>query len=72
MFKTRACRSEVSNGVVLSTVRVNPALKAIAYGRAITDFVEFTGVFVTTATGPEKAAIGRFVAAAERRSARSI
>jgi hypothetical protein len=50
MFKTRAGRSEVSNGVVLSKVRVNPALKAIAYGRAITDFVEFTGVFVTTAT----------------------
>ena len=43
-----------------------------AYGRAIRDFMEFTGVFVTTATGPEKVAIGRFVAALERRFAKFV
>jgi hypothetical protein len=41
-----------------------------AYGRAIRDFMEFMGVFATTITGQEKVAIGRFLAAAERRFAK--
>jgi hypothetical protein len=41
-----------------------------AYRRCIRDFLEFAGMFATTAQGAEKTAIGQFLAAAQKRFGR--
>jgi hypothetical protein len=43
-----------------------------AYGRGVKDFIEFVSVFAATAVGPEKNAIGRLLANAQRRFSRFL
>jgi hypothetical protein len=50
--------------------RINALRQDSAYARGIKDFLDFAGVFATTAQGGEKNVIGRFLAAAQKRFGR--
>lgn len=52
---------------LLDRDRLNAIGQNSAYARGIKDFLDFTGVFATTAQGGEKTVIGRFLAEAQKR-----
>jgi hypothetical protein len=55
---------------ILDKNRLNAIGRDTAYARAIRDFFDLINVFAAAAQGPEKNAMGRFLAAAQKRFAK--
>jgi hypothetical protein len=55
---------------MLDVTRLNGMGQDRAYSRGIKDCIDFVGVFAATAQGPEKNALGRLIAAVQKRFAK--